>query len=120
MADQGFTFPRTSRLLNASDFSRVFKHCEFRAASKHLLLLSITNPSHSRLGLIIAKKHVRLAAQRNRVKRIIREHFRLSPPNKNIDAVVLARPGLADLSNDEIRRALATLWQKIERQGATT
>ena len=120
MADQGFTFPRTNRLLTAGDFSRVFKHCEFRAASKHLLLLSVSNENHSRLGLVIAKKHVRLAAQRNRVKRIIREHFRQTPPNRHIDAVVLARPGLADLSNSEIRRTLATLWQKIERQGATT
>lgn len=114
MSGHNNAFPRSARLLQATDYSRVFKSCERRAGSKHLLLLTVANNSHSRLGLVIAKKHVKQANQRNRVKRVIREYFRLHPVTHPTDFVVLARPGLATLSNQEIRDALAALWQKID------
>ncbi len=117
MSGNNNTFPRSARLLQATDYSRVFNGCERRAGAKHLLLLTIPSDGHSRLGLVIAKKHVKQANQRNRVKRVIREYFRLHPVTRPTDFVVLARPGLAALTNQEIRESLARLWDKID--GAT-
>ena len=59
-------FGKARRLLNATDYSRVFDGAEARASHKHLLLLAKTNdePGH-RLGLVIAKKNVRQAVQRS-------------------------------------------------------
>ncbi len=109
------TFPRTARLLCAFDYTAVFESCDLRAGSKHTLLLTIPNPSHSRLGLIIAKKHVRFAVQRNRIKRVAREFFRSTPLKHPRDIVLLAKRDLAELDNQQLRVLFSTLWQKIDR-----
>ena len=83
------SFGKAKRLLNARDYSRVFDGAEARASHKHLLLLAKSNnePGH-RLGLVIAKKNVRLAVQRNRIKRIAREVFRQLPDaEQHLDVV---------------------------------
>ena len=75
------SFSKAKRLLTARDYSRVFDGTEARASHKHLLLLArrnINGPGH-RLGLVIAKKNVRLAVERNRIKRVTREFFRTLP-----------------------------------------
>jgi ribonuclease P protein component len=109
------SFGKARRLLNAKDYSRVFDGAEARASHKHLLLLARTNnePGH-RLGLVIAKKNVRLAVQRNRIKRIAREVFRNLPESKpSLDVVLLARRGLDELDNAELSTILRQQWQKL-------
>ena len=64
-----FSFSREARLLDAADYRGVFNAVESKASHRHLLLLARPNGlAHNRLGLVVAKKHVRLAAQRNRIK----------------------------------------------------
>jgi ribonuclease P protein component len=117
-ADNGFGKGR--RLLNASDYSGVFDSGEARASHRNLLLLATRNhqPGH-RLGLVIAKKNVRLAAQRNRVKRIAREFFRQLPDSEpRIDVVLLARRGIDQLDNAELSSILRQQWQKLVRHAS--
>lgn len=64
----------------------------------------------NRLGISIHRK-LRGAVKRNRLKRIIRESFRL---NRNIypkeaDIVFAVRPGFSLTSPDEIRRVIQTI-----------
>jgi ribonuclease P protein component len=109
------SFGKARRLLNARDYSRVFDGAEARASHRHVLLLARTNhrPGH-RLGLVIAKKNVRLAVQRNRIKRIAREVFRTSPESEPaLDVVLLARRGLDRLDNAELSTILRQQWQKL-------
>jgi len=111
------SFGKDKRLLNASDYSCVFNDAQARASHKHLLFLANHNnkPGH-RLGLVIAKKNVRLAVQRNRIKRIAREFFRTLPPTENaLDAVLLARRGIDHLDNAELSTILRQQWQKLVR-----
>ena len=111
------SFGKAKRLLNAKDYSRVFDGSEVRASHKHLLLLAKVNngPGH-RLGLVIAKKNVRLAVQRNRVKRMAREFFRTLPASElHMDVVLLARRGIGDLENAELTTILQQQWQKLVR-----
>jgi len=113
-------FGKARRLLNANDYSRVFDGSEARASHKHLLLLAITNnrPGH-RLGLVIAKKNVRLAVQRNRIKRTAREFFRTLPDSEpHLDVVLLARRGLGQLDNAELSTILQQQWQKLVRHAS--
>ncbi|MDG0991798.1 MAG: ribonuclease P protein component [Luminiphilus sp.] len=113
--NEGFQcFPHSARLLCAADYKAVFDNCDLRAGTKNALLLSIPSESHSRLGLVIAKKNVRLAVQRNRIKRIAREYFRCNPLQHPRDLVFLAKKNLADLSNAELKILLSTLWKKID------
>lgn len=116
------SFGKAKRLLNASDYSRVFDGAEARASHKHLLLLARSNnqPGH-RLGLVIAKKNVRLAVQRNRIKRVAREVFRQLPDTEpKLDVVLLARRGLDQLDNATVSTILQQQWQKLIRHTSTT
>lgn len=110
-------FPRARRLLNASDYSRVFDQADAKASHKYLLLLARQNSgAEHRLGLVIAKKNVRLAVQRNRIKRIAREFFRALPPAAiSLDVVLLTRRGIDQLDNAELSTILQQQWQKLGR-----
>ena len=107
-------FPRKARLLCGSDYKTVFDTCDLKAGSRHALLLSIPTASHSRLGLIVAKKNVRFAVKRNRIKRVTREFFRNNPLNSPRDVIFLAKKNLGELNNEELRALLTTLWQKLD------
>lgn len=108
-------FDKSRRLLNAGDYKAVFDNAPIRASHHHLLILSRSNQlSNPRLGLVIAKKHIRLAVQRNRVKRILRETFRQQQTSLgNLDIVVLARSGLDKLDNHEMHNLFNKQWSKI-------
>jgi len=111
------SFPKSRRLLSARDYSRVFDGADAKASHKYLLLLAKLNdkPGH-RLGLVIAKKNVRLAVQRNRIKRIAREFFRSLPASEpTMDVVLLTRRGIDQLDNAELSSILHQQWQKLGR-----
>ncbi|MEC8429443.1 MAG: ribonuclease P protein component, partial [Pseudomonadota bacterium] len=69
--------------------------------------------------LVIAKKNIRLAVQRNRIKRILRESFRLRQETLiGLDIVVLARRGLDDLDNQQLHQLFHQQWQRLEKKHA--
>tara|TARA_R110000850_G_scaffold43212_31_gene110515 strand:+ start:4263 stop:4652 length:390 start_codon:yes stop_codon:yes gene_type:complete len=113
-----YAFPKALRLLKSADFQAVFANAPFRASHQHLLILSRTNGfDHARLGLIIAKKNIRLAVGRNRVKRQIRESFRKHQQQLHgLDVIVLARRGLDECDNSAIEKMLSKQWQRIARK----
>ena len=117
-SDSGFG--KAKRLLNAKDYGRVFDGPDARASHKHALLLAkIRNKPGHRLGLVISKKNVRLAVQRNRIKRLAREFFRSLPDSEPpMDVVLLARRGMGDLDNTELSSILRQQWQKLVRHAA--
>ncbi len=115
-----FSFKREYRLLTARDFSKVFGNAVIRVPHAQFLLLAVPNGlDHPRIGLVLAKKNLRLAVQRNRVRRLVRESFRVQrqtlPP---VDIVILARRGLADKNNAEIVGILNQLWQRLHKSFA--
>ncbi len=71
-------FARRYRLTKTDEFSSVFG---FRKAIRGKLLMlhyqpRATGNDDARLGVVIAKKLLKRAVDRNRVKRIVREQFR--------------------------------------------
>ena len=111
-------FGKASRLLNASDFTRVFDNARLKVSTPELLFLARPNQlPHARLGLVIAKKHVRKAVARNRVKRIVRETFRQQQSAlAGLDIVVLARKGLDTLDKPQLHLSCQQLWQQLQRK----
>lgn len=108
-------FGKSLRLLDSSDFQQVFDDAPFRASHQYFLILSRPNQLlQPRLGLVIAKKHISLSVQRNRIKRLVREEFRHQQESlAGLDVIVLSRKGLADMTNDQFRQQLAQQWQRL-------
>ena len=74
----------------------------------------------ARLGLAIAKKHVKLAVDRNRIKRVIRESFRHHRQQiSGLDLVVLARAGTAPLTNKQLFSSLEYHWKRLVETKST-
>lgn len=111
------SFARSSRLLKPVEFKRVFDNTELRSSSPQLLLLASSNSqNHARVGFVLAKKNIKRAVDRNRIKRIVRESFRHNQQKlDSIDFVVLGRKGLAELDNTQLRVMIDTLWFKLKR-----
>ncbi|SHL45422.1 ribonuclease P protein component [Pseudomonas punonensis] len=110
-------FGREKRLLTPRQFKAVFDSPSGKAPGKSVLLLARNNElDHSRLGLVIGKKSVKLSVERNRLKRQIRESFRLNQDNLvGWDIVVVARKGLGDLQNVELAQQFGKLWKRLAR-----
>ena len=116
MVSQGFG--REKRLLTPRQFKSVFDSPSGKAPGKNVLLLARANElDHPRLGLVIGKKSVKLSVQRNRLKRLIRDSFRLNQALLGgLDIVVVARKGLGDLENPELHQQFGKLWKRLARQ----
>lgn len=111
-----YEFNRESRLLTPGHFQSVFENPK-RFGSSHFTILITQNSNNNRLGLAIAKKRVKLAVQRNRIKRIIRESFRLNQHElPNIDMVVMVKSGIDNLDNATINKQLEKIWRKINQR----
>lgn len=110
-------FDKSKRLSEAAEFQAIFDKAEFKASSQHFLFLARANqwPS-ARVGLVISKKNVRLATQRNRIKRSVRESFRCLADYPGLDTVVLARRGADKLNNSELRLTLNALWRQLSKR----
>ena len=107
-------FSRELRLLTPTHFENVFNNA-IPAVSNQLTLLARKNTcDHPRLGITISKKRVKKAHDRNRLKRAIRESFRLNQQVlPTADIIVVGKSGLDRLSNQEIFSLLNKLWKKL-------
>ncbi|MCG9732292.1 MULTISPECIES: ribonuclease P protein component [Shewanella] len=112
-----YTFTRELRLLTPAQFKSVFTK-PIKASSAEITLLAIPNSEqHPRLGLTVAKRYVKKANQRNRIKRIIRDNFRLHQHDlPAVDIVVLVRNGVLDMENAELKNLVEKLWRKLSRR----
>ncbi|MBI2080192.1 MAG: ribonuclease P protein component [candidate division NC10 bacterium] len=112
-------FPRTARLLKASDYTRVLKAGRRVSTGPFTLHLARAGAHAARLGLVIGRR-AGAAVVRNRVKRSLREQFRqhrnLFPPGT--DLVVVVTRDLTSATAAALRRAAAEALRAAARQPA--
>lgn len=113
-------FGQRVRLKKPADFERVFLLVEQRSSDQYLTILSRQNElGFARLGLAIAKKRIRFAHGRNRVKRLTRESFRHNQHElPAVDCIVLAKPAATDADNLVLQKSLQKHWQRLIRRYA--
>jgi ribonuclease P protein component len=70
--------------------------------------------AHPRLGLAVAVKTAGHGAERNRLRRVVRESFRLAQLTlPAVDIVVAAKIPAREAPSASLRASLATLWQRV-------
>lgn len=107
-------FTRRVRLLSKTDFDRVFRQAA-KSGDHCFTVLFLPNAlDHARLGLVVSRKSARFAVVRNRIKRIIRESFRLNQHNiPPLDIVVIARPQLAQQDKAALCDSIERHWRRL-------
>ncbi|MDX9873999.1 MAG: ribonuclease P protein component [Spongiibacteraceae bacterium] len=124
-ASADLRFSKARRLLTAHDYKSVFDDAVLKVSCSQLLILARPNGLEgARLGMVVAKRHIRLATRRNRLKRIVRESFRhaqarlacIDGIDGGIDSVVLARAGADALDKRQLREHLDQLWSQLARK----
>ncbi|WP_372591338.1 ribonuclease P protein component [Guyparkeria sp.] len=112
-------FPRSVRLLTGRDYQAVMRG-GMRVHTANLMLVVSASPAgHARLGLAVSRRRVRLAHERNRIKRVAREEFRLSRAElAPMDVVVLAKPGADELPMEDLHRQMRHALKKASRKCA--
>lgn len=104
-------------MLTPAHFTFVFQQPQ-RAGTPQITILGRMNTlGYPRVGLTVAKKQVKRAHERNRIKRLTRESFRLRQHSlPAMDFVVIAKKGAQDLDNRELIEILEKLWRRHCRQ----
>lgn len=109
-------FPKLLRLTEASEYRRVFDSAHRSADSSFLVLARENSLNAARLGLAVSKKNLRLAVQRNYIKRVIRESFRRRQKVlPGIDIVVLAQKSILQKNSNELNLSIETHWENIAK-----
>jgi len=106
LARPSFAFPRERRLRARRDFVAA-QQSGRRVHTAHFVLVVASGPEPtalSRLGVTVTKK-VGTAVRRNRVKRLVREAFRLCPEllPTGVDLVVIAKEGAPELGLAQVQ-----------------
>ena len=110
------TLPRTARLLSADQYADVFKSGHsLRRDNRVRVRILENNGNSARIGVIVPKKGNRLAVRRNRIKRLVRDYFRLTRTHlKSVDIIVHVTGAVAD--KDLMRILRQSMKSLIEEQ----
>ena len=115
MLSNSLTYPRTTRLLTPLDYKRVFKQAEKLKYNEFTVYICRNGLEHARLGLAVSKKAAKKAVTRNKIKRIIRESFRLNQHQlRGWDVVFVANHAAAHRSSEQLHQLLVKIWKRLD------
>ena len=95
------------------EFAKIYKKAK-SVANKHLVLYVMPNGKESNfLGISISKK-LGSAVARNRLRRLIKEQYRLSSSHlaQGFNLVIIVRPVAKDLTFEQVGKSLDHLYKK--------
>ena len=109
-----FSFTKADRILKRHEFI-AFSKAGRRIQSEHFIAVFVPNQrGRSRIGITVTKK-VGPAVKRNRIKRMVREYFRLNRHNLtgNWDINLIAKRQRVDFSTEQAYRSLENIFERI-------
>jgi len=109
-------FPKSSRLLSRADFEPVYR-LRCKAGDGTLLVFALCNARPgTRIGLSVSKK-LGNAVVRNRLKRLLREAFRLTQHDLPAGLDVVVIPSTKDKATlENYQHSLVKLTRKVYRR----
>ena len=108
------TFSKAVRLNQSSEYQQVFRSRCYSVDRCFRVMAKPNSIGYARLGIAVAKKKIKRAVCRNRIKRIIRESFRYHQGAlNNVDVVVVVNKENGTSSNKQLVASLDRHWEKI-------
>jgi len=112
-ATPSLRLPPERRMRRPAEFKRAYASGKRLGNEFFTVNAQANSLTCARLGMSIAARIVRRAVDRNRVRRLIRESFRVHQLQlPAIDIVIGVRAGVLAADNARLRSALEKLWQK--------
>ena len=110
-------FKKETKLIKTDEFSSVFNFRK-RISAKFLVLHYKPNNSvHPRLGLVVAKKIAKLAVDRNYMRRVLREFFRIQQHEINhVDLVMRVQKKFENKDFIQIKHEFDMLIAKVNQR----
>ena len=100
-AQKRFVLDAARRLRQKAEFERLLRQGERRVLEGYTFFIGRRAAGKPRLGMLVSRKHAAAAVDRNRIKRCIREAFRLEQERLGpLD--VLVRPPYGPASRDMV------------------
>ena len=110
-------FPDSYRLRDKSSIDAVFNSRKKLNSTYFALRYSKNEQPFSRLGVIIGKKNIRLSVSRNRIRRIIREQFRVHPLKiSGFDIVFVVYKQANNVPNHELHQCVGELLNTLAKR----
>lgn len=107
-------FPRRARLLRPGDFKAAFESGKREQLPLFTAIIRGNELQLPRIGLAVARKAIPHATVRNRIKRNVRESFRLNQHRlPAVDMVILPRSAAGKAPPQELRLQLDKLWIRV-------
>jgi ribonuclease P protein component len=114
---QRLTLPAQRRLRRKSDFEAAYARGRRMGNGFFGVTARLNDLDRPRLGLAVASKTAGSSVERNRIRRIVRESFRLHQHElPAADIVVSARPRARGAASRELRAGIEELWLKVQDQ----
>jgi ribonuclease P protein component len=111
------TLPAQRRLRRKSDFDAAYANGRRFGNGFFAVTAKPNDIGRPRLGLAVSVKNAGNAVERNRLRRTIRESFRLHQHDlPAVDVVVSARARAREAAGAELRASLDALWKKVTEQ----
>ena len=101
---------------NSISFQNVFKKSYKKTTGEIIILGRFNLLEYPRLGLSISRKNIKYSHDRNLIKRLIRETFRLLQHQLVLmDYIVITKKNVLYLTNKKIIDMLKILWLSYRR-----
>ena len=115
--------PRTAHLRQPAEFTALQRDGKRLSTALFQTRYRLTERGTARLGMAVSRRVSKSAVVRNRIRRTIRESFRLQRGRlPESDILLIARHEAAASTRSALRSDLQTIWQRLaalKPQGAT-
>ncbi|HEY8506627.1 MAG TPA: ribonuclease P protein component [Gemmataceae bacterium] len=106
------------RLKRPADFQQVYDHRRSVADERLIVYGRPNGLPHNRVGFSVSRKKFARAVRRNRVRRLLREAYRLSKPDLpgGMDLVFIPRSANAEFTLEELCKSVVNLVNGLARR----